>query len=66
MDYRIDARADNGVVTGQTGSSFDESATRSIAVSVTNGNVSLAFDMLDLAEPGTVYQGEALEQILAR
>lgn len=66
MDYRIDARADNGVVTGQTGSSFNESATRSIAVATTSGNVSLSFDMLDLAEPGTVYQGEALEQILAR
>lgn len=66
MDYRIDARADNGVVTGQAGSSFDESATRSITVATANGNVSLTFDLLDLDESGTVYRGEALEQLLAR
>lgn len=66
MDYRIDARADNGIVTGQAGSSFDESATRLIAVATTSGNVSLAFDMLDIDESGTVYRGEALEQLLSQ
>lgn len=65
-DYRVEASATNGFVEGLTGSASDDAATRTVTARTVNGNVEITCDLLDLDEPGRLYDGSALEQLIGR
>ncbi len=65
-DYRVQSSATNGFVEGLTGSASDDTATRTVTARTTNGNVEITYDLLDLDEPGRLYDGSALEQLIGR
>lgn len=63
-DYHVDASATNGFIEGLIGSASDASGVRAVTARTVNGNVDISYDLLDLDEPGRLYDGSALDRIL--